>query len=366
MTEEQRTWQTKRGGLRGGLVIGLVLIGLGVILLVDNLFPGLGFGRIWPVLIIIWGFAVLVSGFIPPLSGGRMLRGIFIGTVGGIFLYNTLGVVSFAFWVDLIALWPVFIIAAGFAILGGVTGSRSISALAPLIIIATLILSFVYRGVLFQERGLTSFEASHRMTSGAREGFAAMDISVGNIEVGSTDDLYSVEVKEAFRKERPQLTFQRSNSSVELRIRSPRESRFFLGTRKRKWRILLSEEIDWKLDFDTGVSETDLDLSDLKVRTVDVDGGVGDITVRFGDRVKRTSATINTGVSRLRILVPRSVGVRMTVDRGLSTSDFENIDLRRLGGEDKIIYETPGLDRAANKLFLDIDMGVSSFVVEGY
>jgi hypothetical protein len=363
MVEEQKTLETKKGGLRGGLVIGLVLIGLGAILLVDNLFPELGFGRIWPVLIIIWG---LVSGFVPPMSGGRMLRGVLIGTVGTILLSNTLGIVPFNFWVDLIALWPVFLIALGFAILGGATRSRKFAALSPIIIIATLIFAFVYRGVLFRERGLTTFRSSREMISGARTGSASVDMGVGDLDVASTSKLYSVEASETSVREKPQLAFETSDSSVELKIESPRDRDFYLGTRRRRWRILLSKEIDWKLAFDTGVSEAHLDLSDLKASTVDVDGGVGDITVRFGDRVRRTTATINTGVSRMRILVPRSVGVRMTVDRGLSTSDFENITLRRIGGDDRTTYETPNFGGAGKKLLLDIDMGVSSFVVEGY
>ena len=191
-------------------------------------------------------------------------------------------------------------------------------------------------------------------------------MGVGDLDVASTSKLYSVEASETSVREKPQLAFETSDSSVELKIESPRDRDFYLGTRRRRWRILLSKEIDWKLTFDTGVSEAHLDLSDLKASTVDVDGGVGDITVRFGDRVRRTTATINTGVSRMRILVPRSVGVRMTVDRGLSTSDFENITLRRIGGDDRTTYETPNFGGAGNKLLLDIDMGVSSFVVEGY
>ncbi len=139
-----------------------------------------------------------------------------------------------------------------------------------------------------------------------------------------------------------------------------------MGKRQRKWNVFLSRDIDWQLDVNIGVSDSDLDLKNLKVTKLDLDGGVSDITIRFGSRVGTINADINSGVSKLKLLVPKSSGVRLTMNKGISARDFENINLRSLSGDDKIKYETPGFDRATKRITLDIDIGISSLVVEGY
>lgn len=44
---------------RNGLVGGLVLVAIGVILLAEQFFPGFGFDRFWPVIIIVIGLAII-------------------------------------------------------------------------------------------------------------------------------------------------------------------------------------------------------------------------------------------------------------------------------------------------------------------
>ncbi|MBE0447670.1 MAG: hypothetical protein IBX64_06175 [Actinobacteria bacterium] len=363
--EERRRENWSRRGSHGGIIIGLMLASLGMILLIDNLFPGLGFIRLWPVVIIVWGFAVLVSSFLPPFDIPRLFSGIFIGTVGVILLYNTLGIVPFSFWLDLITLWPVLLIAVGLAILGRVTHSKVISALPPVIIILTLILAVIYSDVLFQDRGLTDFKFSREETTDIRDGSASINFAVGSLNIGATDKLYDIYAKESAGRE-PRLSINRSNSTVELSIEPQNNIPLFRGNREREWVVLLSRDIDWQLNIGTGVSGSELDLSDLRVSELDLGSGAGDISVRFGDRVDQVSASISTGISQLRILVPKSTGVRLIINKGLSRSDFQNIDLQRTDREDEITYETPDFGYAAKRLILDINMGISSFTVEGY
>jgi len=366
--EEAVTREERKRVTRGGLIVGLVLISLGVIFLLDNFFPGFGFGRIWPVIIIVWGFAVFVSGFLPPFNINRLFQGMIVGTIGAILLYNTLGIVSFGFWLNVIALWPVFLIAAGFAILGGVVNSKYVSALAPIIIIASLILAFVYQGSIFKDRGMTTFDFSQKREAAIKQGLANIDLTVGNFDLGATDKLYDIKAREFVSEKEPLIVVNKNGSTVDLTIKPQDSTRLFSvsGNRERDWSVLLSKDIEWQFDIRTGVSKADLDLSNLKVSQLDLEGGVGDITVRFGDKLNKVNADINAGISKLRLSIPGTVGVRLKVDKGISSSDFRNIDLRKTGTREENVFETPGFEGAAKKLILDVNVGVSSFVVEGY
>jgi len=369
MTEEEVVTKEERKRVtRGGLIVGLILISLGVIFLLDNFFPGFGFGRIWPVIIIVWGFAVFVSGFLRPFNLNRLFQGAIVGTVGVILLYNTLGIVPFGFWLDLIALWPVFLIVSGFAILGGVLNSRYVSALAPIIIIASLILAFVYHGSLFKDRGMTTFDFSQKRGAAIKQGSANIDFTVGNLDLGATGSLYDIKAKEFASGKEPWIIVDKTGSTVDLTIKPQDNIRLFSfsGNRERAWSVLLCKDIEWQFDIRTGVSRADLDLSNLKVSELDLEGGVGDITVRFGDKLNKVNADINAGVSQLKLLIPKTVGVKLKVDKGISSSDFRNIDLRKADPQKENVFETPGFESAAKKLILDVNVGVSSFVVEGY
>ncbi|MDP2211256.1 MAG: hypothetical protein Q8J63_05945 [Candidatus Aquicultor sp.] len=352
---------------RGGLVFGLILITIGVILLVDNFYPGLGFTRLWPVIIIAWGFAVLVSGLIPPFDFSKPLDGILIGTIGVVLLYNTLDIVPYRFWLELIALWPVLIIALGFSILGGVTRNRFIAALPTLIIIATLLFALFYvDGPLRPRIELTSVNKSRDAIPGVKTGEATIDFSVGELDIGSTGMLYDLNAREFGDERGPQIDFSRSDGKVEIELKSRDDVHFYKWDEQRVWNLMLSKDIDWRLKVDAGVSDSDLDLSELDVSSVDIDGGVGSIRVRIGDKSRRVDAKIDTGVSECRIMVPKSSGVRLSLDRGLSAVDFRDIDLNKISENGLTVYETKGFADASKKIDLDVDMGVASFIVEGY
>lgn len=354
-------------GARGGLAIGLIFISLGIVFLIDRFFIGHGLlGKIWPSVIITWGIAVFLSGFLPPFNLLRLLEGGLIGTVGAILLFNTLGKAPFSFWLDALALWPVFLIAFGFIILGTVNHSMLFRSFAPLTIIIALILAFAYHDVIFKDNGVTNFSFSRGMMKGIKKGTAKIDLGVGRLYLGATGKLYKINAKEFAGKATPAFHFNKKGSSVSLKIKPQNSTRVVAGQREREWSVFLSRDTEWDLNIKSGVSRSDIDLSRLKVSSLNLEGGVGNIAVRFGDKNKKTKAKINAGVSQLKLLIPKSTGVRLKINRGLSTSDFRNISLRRVGEGNTNSFETPDFDQAAKKLDLDIDVGISNFLIEGY
>lgn len=46
-----------------GLIAGLILITLGVLFLVDRLFPNIDFGDLWPIILIVLGVTILIKSF---------------------------------------------------------------------------------------------------------------------------------------------------------------------------------------------------------------------------------------------------------------------------------------------------------------
>lgn len=100
------------GRERNGIGFGLVLITVGLIFLADRQGYG-GFGRFWPLLLIVAGASKL---FFPSDSDDKHCRdsrssGIWLVLVGGIFLLHQNSI-----W-RISDTWPLFIVAAGIGII---------------------------------------------------------------------------------------------------------------------------------------------------------------------------------------------------------------------------------------------------------
>lgn len=94
-----------------GIVPALIVIGIGVLFLLNNLniFFIHDVWRYWPVILIAAGLAKMVDS---PVSSGRAMGGILVG-VGALFLANNLGFLNLS-WENF---WPLVLIGAGLVML---------------------------------------------------------------------------------------------------------------------------------------------------------------------------------------------------------------------------------------------------------
>src|SRR5712692_1606368 len=101
---------------RGALLPGLLLIALGAWLLALTLgVPLPGFDKIWPVLPLVFGLAVLIQFFAEGRRhDGLVFTGVAATLLGAFFLTITLGPLT---WADLGRWWPIFVIIGGLAFL---------------------------------------------------------------------------------------------------------------------------------------------------------------------------------------------------------------------------------------------------------
>ena len=54
-----KTVQNKTKRDKGGSFVGFIMIGVGLIFLLDNFLPGFSIGRMWPLILIVVGSAIL-------------------------------------------------------------------------------------------------------------------------------------------------------------------------------------------------------------------------------------------------------------------------------------------------------------------
>ena len=130
---------------------------------------------------------------------------------------------------------------------------------------------------------------------------------------------------------------------------------------KNKVDIALNSKPVWDMSFDVGAASMDFDLTEFKTRNVDVDMGAASINIRLGNLYSETKLSVDAGASDINIFIPIESGCKIVTDGALSSKHFS--DFNKIDSDN---FKTENFDEAANKIFIDIECGVSSISVERY
>jgi hypothetical protein len=96
-----------------------------------------------------------------------------------------------------------------------------------------------------------------------------------------------------------------------------------IGEIDNHWNLRLNDEIPMDLVINSGASETMLDLKGLELQNLEVNAGVGDISIDLsGDWQESFDATLDMGVGKSTIILPSDVGVKIEASKGIGKSNL--------------------------------------------
>jgi hypothetical protein len=128
---------------------------------------------------------------------------------------------------------------------------------------------------------------------------------------------------------KPEVDYSVEGSTGVLVVEQPDPASGFdmMGDTRNDWDLKLATGVPLDLDVKLGAGESDIDLSGLDVRTLNVLTGAGETNVDLsGPRTSDVNARIEAGVGELTVLVPSDVGVRVrTSSEGIGDSTFEGL-----------------------------------------
>lgn len=115
-----------------------------------------------------------------------------------------------------------------------------------------------------------------------------------------------------------------------------------------------------RAEFSAGAAElTVIGLGNSRCDTIEFEGGIGKVTLDFGGSWSSNARVhVKMAVGELTLRLPRRVGVRIAMDKFLSS--FEPAGLVRRGDE----FVSPNYDRARQHLDLDLTTAVGGVNVE--
>jgi hypothetical protein len=153
---------------------------------------------------------------------------------------------------------------------------------------------------------------------------------------------------------------RRTGDLVDVRLHPASWRGAFSGGRRPglEWSVELARGIAVELTVRTGASRAEMDLSDLRVESLAVDTGAGAVAITV-PASGRPSIRIRGGAADIRVSVPPSMAARIDAQGGLSSVRVDGFRFPRDGGG----YRSANYDDAIDRADIVIEAGAASVQV---
>jgi hypothetical protein len=291
----------------------------------------------------------------PGLVGPVLLIGL-----GILFLLENLGMLAWNIWEVAFRLWPLLLVAWGLELM---VGRRSAwGAAVALILMLLILVGGVYMLSDSDPPSASTIEVDVPLGE-AREAQVTLDPAFAYLKLQSARHASQLLLEgraAPIRGEHIDQEIERSGRRVEATIRTTGVMVVPLVRMSgdhASWDMQLHPGVDYDLIVDVGAGKTDLFLADLVMKVIDVDTGIGQTIVHLPDHGEY-DAKINGGLGHVVIYLPDDLGVKLFVDMGIGGIDVPN-DFRRQGGA----YVSPNYNQAEETIEVDVSLGIGSIEI---
>lgn len=288
--------------------------------------------------------------------------------VGMLFLLQNFDVIHFA-WRSLWRLWPVVLILWGVSI---IPTNNWIKTGLVVIILSGTVFFMVNQSVKWNNDDNYSFETwEDDYDSNTDQVYTltyedsipsaklTLEAAAGSFIIKSfTDNLLDFETRGG--KVKYNYNLSKTDSLTTIRI-EPDNIKFQGRESKHEVMLNLNQDPRWELNFEVGASAMDLDLSEYKISSLDIEGGAASFKIKLGDALAETNVNIEAGASSIEILVPESSGCEVKISSVLTDRKLEGFEKT-----DRGLYRTSNFEEAQNKIYLNVEAAVSSYSIIRY
>lgn len=125
-----------------------------------------------------------------------------------------------------------------------------------------------------------------------------------------------------------------------------------------KWNLRFNDKIPLDVAMDLGAGEARMNLGSMNLRSVQVNVGVGEVTVDLrGKPTRDYSVTVNGGVGHAKVYLPSDIGVVANAKGGIGDVDVRGLEKR--GGE----WINPAHENAPVTIHLDVKGGIGQIEI---
>lgn len=292
--------------------------------------------------------------------------------IGAIFLLENTGYLPPNFWLNLWRLWPLVLVLLGVELL--LKHRVPWLALAGLAVVVLVLgaAGMYLRGAGSSDAGPTQSFSNQTFLGGATQAAVTIRFGAGQLNIGPLGQAQPDQLANMSYQGPQQLAplprYTPSSGGVgQLEYQSnPRGAPGFVPfgdghADSAQLDLMLAPNVPIaSLSVQTGATDAHIDLSSLRVSTMDMSVGAANTWLRFPESAGLTTAHISGGASTITLEIPQGVAAQIQHRGGLSTL---NIDQKRFPQISDSLYRSPDYDTATNKLDLSIETGVTTLEI---
>jgi hypothetical protein len=197
--------------------------------------------------------------------------------------------------------------------------------------------------------------------------FGAGQLDVGPLLNAGPDDLASM-TYDGPPQTAPEAQYSVANGTGRLNYQVSGRAGSFLpflsnrgpGSGEPRLGVTLRPNLPLSLTVQTGATQARLDLSQLRVGTLEVSMGAADTWVRLPEGAGTTTAHFSGGATSLTLEIPNGVAAQIRTRGGLNTV---SVDQSRFPAAGSDVYRSPDYATAQNKADITVETGVSTIRV---
>jgi hypothetical protein len=309
------------------------------------------------------------------MSYKKVFWGVVLIIIGILFIIRNLGWVDFSWW-GVFRLWPVLLILWGISVIPIKNYLKLILSFVALLVAVIFlwkydnnagcrfgIWNWNHNGVEFNDDEITISGKDQNFTvpfdSLTQKAVLKFEAAAGDFTINSaTDKLVEFDKKGNVGNYQLKTEDIDSAKVVSLKLE---EGHFRWHHNGNTVNLKLNVVPVWDFDFDIGAANINFDLSPYKTRDVKIGCGASDIKLTIGDKYPSTNIKVDAGASSIHIKIPSKSACQVNTDSFLTSKEFQ--DMVKTSDH---TYQTPGFYKNPNKIYIKVDVGVSSLKIEKY
>jgi hypothetical protein len=310
----------------------------------------------------------------------HLFWGLILIAIGMLFVLNNLGVVHFS-WFSFWRLWPVILLFWGIAILP-VKDLVKYILLGIVLVSLFIVINRLpetrpwywrfhhpensFRWEWDDDESDTTLKTTSDQNlsvpfdSLSKKGILHLDAAAGNFIIkGSTSEFLSFVKSGDIGNYELTTKDVGGNKQIELKMNDGRTSTH--NIKKNEVSIRLNARPAWNLKMSIGAAAADFDLTEYRIDTAFFDAGATSITLKLGELNPKTVVEFNAGVTSIHVDVPKTAGCQVTSESFLVSKTLEGFE-----NKGNHVYQTPNFRDSKNKIYISVKTAVSSVEVARY
>ena len=328
-------------------------------------------------------------------GGGRgIVLPLLLIAVGSVLLLNNLGVLSWTVWANLAQVWPVVLVLVGIEL---VLGRRT-----PLLgfVLAAIVIAVAIGVVAHSTGGPGNVTAAPVADPGnvvagvnqkvtraspvvnaasqphvdvplgdAQSARVSLSVGAGDLRIGAlpTGDASVLATADATLPNGVSLvkTVANHDGEAELTLATQGRGGSFWpfanhGQRSESLTVSLGNKVPLNLQTNLGAGQSDLDLTNLPIQTLDVNTGGGQTTIHFPINANQTRANIRSGAGQLTLIIPPDTGAYLHTTNGLVSVHVPSDRYTQVADG----YQSDNYASAKSQIDIYVQMGVGQVDVQ--